>query len=93
MFCANDQLALGVLHAFAESGVRVPHEVSVVGFDDVEGSAHFFPPLTTVAPDFTALGRVCLEQMVSAMAGASPTPVLVGSALTVRASTAAPRSM
>ncbi|WP_239078979.1 LacI family DNA-binding transcriptional regulator [Cellulomonas marina] len=91
VFAANDQLALGVLHAFAEAGVKVPQDVSVVGFDDVEGSAHFFPPLTTVTPDFVALGRVCLEQMVSAMAGSPPSSLLVGSSLTVRSSVGPPR--
>ncbi|WP_337061350.1 LacI family DNA-binding transcriptional regulator [Kineococcus sp. G2] len=86
VFAANDQLALGLLHAFAESGVSVPREVSVVGFDDVEGSAHFFPPLTTVTPDWAALGRRCLEQMVAALDGGTGEPVLVRTGLTVRAS-------
>ncbi|MFC8193746.1 LacI family DNA-binding transcriptional regulator [Cellulomonas sp. NPDC057328] len=92
VFAANDQLALGLLHAFAEAGVRVPHDVSVVGYDDVEGAAHFFPPLTTVTPDFAALGRRCLDQLVRAMAGEPPEPALVGASLTVRASSAAPRA-
>ena len=87
VFASNDQLALGLLHAFAEAGVRVPHEISVVGFDDVEGSAHFFPPLTTVAPDFAALGRRCLEQMVAAIAGEPAVDGLVGASMRVRAST------
>jgi len=91
VFAANDQLALGLLRAFAEAGLRVPRDISVVGYDDVEGSAYFFPPLTTVAPDFVALGRRCLEQMVAAMAGEPPQPALVGASLTVRASTAPPR--
>lgn len=91
VFAANDQLALGLLRAFAEAGLRVPQDISVVGYDDVEGSAYFFPPLTTVAPDFSALGRRCLEQMVAAMAGEPPRPALVGASLTVRASTARPR--
>lgn len=69
VFAANDQLALGLLRAFAEGGVRVPQDVSVVGFDDVDGSAHFFPPLTTVRQDFGELGRRCLELLLSAIAG------------------------
>ncbi len=44
VFAGNDHLALGVLQAFWEAGVVVPRDVSVVGFDDVEGSAHFIPP-------------------------------------------------
>lgn len=92
VFAANDQLALGLLHAFAEAGVSVPRDVSVIGFDDVEGSAHFFPPLTTITPDFTELGRRCLDQMVAAIAGAPAVDGNVGASIRVRASTAPPRA-
>lgn len=92
VFTANDQLALGLLHAFADAGVNVPREVSVVGFDDVEGSEHFFPPLTTVRPDWAALGRRCLERMAAAIERQPAQGVLVGARLVVRASSAAPRA-
>ena len=61
IFAANDQLALGLLHAFWERGVRVPDDVAVVGFDDEVGAAHYTPPLTTVRQDFGALGRLAVE--------------------------------
>lgn len=86
VFAANDQLALGLLHAFADAGVSVPREVSVVGFDDVEGSEHFFPPLTTVTPDWAALGARCLERMTAAMDHRPAEGALVGARLTVRSS-------
>jgi DNA-binding LacI/PurR family transcriptional regulator len=57
VFAANDQMALGLLHAFREAGLDVPGDVSVVGFDDIPESAHFWPPLTTVHQDFAELGR------------------------------------
>ncbi|WP_327109632.1 LacI family DNA-binding transcriptional regulator [Nonomuraea glycinis] len=57
VFVANDQMALGVLRAFAEQGVKVPEQVSVVGFDDIPESEFFSPPLTTVRQDFGAVGR------------------------------------
>jgi DNA-binding LacI/PurR family transcriptional regulator len=60
----NDQLALGLMHAFAESGLRVPGDVSVVGFDDIPEAEHFTPPLTTVRQDFAALGRDMLATLV-----------------------------
>lgn len=92
VFAANDQLALGLLHAFAEAGVRVPDDVSVVGFDDVDGSAHFVPPLTTVRQEFGALGRRCLEMLRAAIAGEPVLPDVIAPRLVVRSSTAPPRS-
>ncbi|WIB13221.1 substrate-binding domain-containing protein [Curtobacterium sp. MCPF17_052] len=56
VFAGNDQMALGVLHAFAEEGLRVPDDIAVIGFDDVPEAAHFTPPLTTVRQDFQAMG-------------------------------------
>ena len=68
VFASNDHLALGVLRAMHERGRRVPHDVSVVGFDDVPEAAYFIPPLTTVRPDFAAVARetlgLLLEQVV-----------------------------
>lgn len=91
VFAANDQLALGLLRAFAEAGVRVPADVSVVGFDDVDGSAHFFPPLTTVRQEFGALGRRCLEVLLAAIAGEAVESGLIAPGLVVRASSGPPR--
>ena len=61
---SNDQMALGLLRAFGEGGVAVPGEVSVTGFDDIEGTAHFQPPLTTVRQDFAALGEAAMARML-----------------------------
>ena len=92
VFAANDQLALGLLHAFAEQGVRVPLDVSVVGFDDVDGSAHFVPPLTTVRQEFAMLGRRCLAVLRAAIADETVGPAAITPRLIVRASTASPRA-
>lgn len=92
VFAANDQLALGLLRAFAESGVRVPDDISVVGFDDVDGSAHFFPPLTTVRQEFGALGRRCLEVLVAAIEDRPAESALIAPSVVVRASSGRPRA-
>jgi DNA-binding LacI/PurR family transcriptional regulator len=92
VFTANDQLALGLLRAFAEAGVRVPDDVSVVGFDDIEGSAHFYPPLTTVRQEFGTLGRTCMALLVSVLGGEDGESVLVPPSLVVRASSGPPRA-
>lgn len=70
VFVANDQMALGVLRALAEAGVRVPEEMSVVGFDDVPESAYYWPPLTTVRQDFGEVGREAFQLLLDRMSGA-----------------------
>nr|WP_246656370.1 LacI family DNA-binding transcriptional regulator [Dactylosporangium vinaceum] len=64
VFCANDQMAIGVLRALHEAGRRVPRDVSVVGFDDVPEAPYLLPPLTTVRQDFAELGRHSLALLV-----------------------------
>lgn len=54
---ANDQMALGAIHALKEAGIRVPDQVSIVGFDDIPEAAHFDPPLTTMRQNFPLLGK------------------------------------
>ena len=69
VFVGNDQMALGLLRAFHESGVRVPGDVLVAGFDDVPEAAFFTPPLTTVRQDFAAVGRLCIELLLRRIDG------------------------
>jgi len=93
IFVANDQMALGVLHGLNERGLRVPEDLSVVGFDDLPDSRHFLPPLTTVRQDFAALGVLALQLIVAAIDD-EPTPdyQTIEPRLVVRDSSAAPRA-
>ncbi|MDF2574537.1 MAG: LacI family transcriptional regulator [Agromyces sp.] len=92
VFAANDQMALGVLRAVAESGRAVPGDVSVVGFDDVADAADYRPPLTTVRQDFDALGSRAVAALVDGIeAGAPAAFESVPTRLVVRASTAPAR--
>uniref|UniRef100_A0AAU3H667 LacI family transcriptional regulator n=1 Tax=Streptomyces sp. NBC_01401 TaxID=2903854 RepID=A0AAU3H667_9ACTN len=61
LLCLNDQLALGALRALYEHGLRVPDDVAVIGFDDVEGGRFSVPTLSTVAPDKAAVARVAVQ--------------------------------
>ncbi|HEY2123378.1 MAG TPA: substrate-binding domain-containing protein [Chthoniobacterales bacterium] len=61
---ANDHMALGVLSAFSENGIKVPDEVSVLGFDGLPETAFYHPPLSTIYQDFGALGEVALEYLL-----------------------------
>jgi DNA-binding LacI/PurR family transcriptional regulator len=65
VFAANDYLAIGAVRAFADAGIRVPEDVSVVGFDDVEGSAFLSPALSTVRQPFAELGRAAVRALIS----------------------------
>jgi DNA-binding LacI/PurR family transcriptional regulator len=91
VFCANDQMALGAVHAFCDAGLEVPRDVSIVGFDDVPEAAHFLPPLTTVRQDFEALGRRIMDTVEAVLAGDDEPVDAVLPELVVRRSTAAPR--
>ena len=90
VFCANDQMALGLLRALNEAGRSVPGDVSVVGFDDIPEAAYLIPPLTTVRQDFTAVGRRAIQIIQAALAGEPAPERLISPELVVRASSAAP---
>lgn len=66
---ANDQMALGAIHALAERGLRVPEDVSVTGVDDTAEAAYFMPALTTVRLDFRAQGRAALAALLDLIGG------------------------
>ncbi|MCL3861202.1 LacI family DNA-binding transcriptional regulator [Actinotalea sp. K2] len=91
VFVANDRMALGVIRALAERGVRVPEEVSVVGVDDIPEAAFFCPPLTTVHIDFAAGGEVAARSLISLIERPDePPPLYPESRLVERQSTAPP---
>ncbi|MCZ2403185.1 LacI family DNA-binding transcriptional regulator [Paenarthrobacter sp. Z7-10] len=91
VFVANDQMALGMLRAFSETGVRVPEDISIVGYDDQPEAAYFLPPLTTVSQDFEELGRSCMRVLLRALRETSAeSDPLVRPRLVVRSTTAAP---
>lgn len=93
IFVANDQMALGLVHGLAERGIRVPEDISVVGFDDLPDARHFLPPLTTVRQDFAALGALALRLIIAAIDGQDAAEHdMIAPRLIVRGSTAAPRS-
>ncbi|NVM99136.1 LacI family DNA-binding transcriptional regulator [Arthrobacter sp. SDTb3-6] len=89
VFAGNDQMALGLLRALAEAGVRVPGDVSVVGFDDLPEGAYLVPPLTTVRQGFEELGRRCIDALLARIVdGEGARTEVVAPVLVVRDSTA-----
>jgi DNA-binding LacI/PurR family transcriptional regulator len=93
LVAANDQMALGAIRAFEESGIKIPRTISVVGFDDIPEAAFFRPPLSTVKQDFATLASSSVECLMTQLNESSPgrmrtiRPTLVG-----RESTAAPNN-
>jgi LacI family transcriptional regulator len=68
--CANDQTALGVMHALSRRGIRVPGEVGVTGFDDVPVARHLHPPLTTVRQPIQEMGATAFDVLYSRISAA-----------------------
>jgi DNA-binding LacI/PurR family transcriptional regulator len=94
IFCANDEVAAGVLRAAREVGLSVPGDVSVVGFDDIIMSNYTDPPLTTISTGKEQMGRQATARLLDLVEGrrTDTHEDLVPVELVVRSSTAAPRS-
>ncbi len=86
-FVANDQMAIGVLHALVEAGRSVPGDVSVVGFDDIPEAAYLNPALTTIRQDFKAVGQRAIELVIATLEGTPASVPLLSPELIVRDST------
>jgi LacI family repressor for deo operon, udp, cdd, tsx, nupC, and nupG len=91
IFCFNDEMAIGTIDAARRRAVRVPHDVSVIGFDDIRFSAHVDPPLTTIAQPMREIGSRTVRLLLEILAGrpTAPPSVTLPHQLVVRASTAA----
>lgn len=89
----NDLLAIGMLRRFADRGVRVPEDVSVVGYDNIFGAEFCSPSLTTLAGPHEKAGRAAVDLLVAALGTRSPADavrrVVLPSHLVIRESTAA----
>lgn len=89
----NDQVAFGAVARIREAGLKIPRDISVVGFDNLEMAAQFSPGLTTVDQEVNSLMQTGVDAMVCQLDGASesrPTVIQVRPRLVVRASTAPP---
>lgn len=64
VFCANDQIAIGVIKALRDAGKRIPEDVSVIGFDDVPMVEHLSPALTTMRVNKEALGAIAVKTLM-----------------------------
>jgi LacI family transcriptional regulator len=87
--CGNDLMAFGALRRLLDDKVRVPEQVSVIGFDDIEFAAYASVPLTTIRVPLTEMGRMATELVLELLGGGVPASLpTVAVGLVVRGSTA-----
>lgn len=94
IFCFNDEMAIGVLHSARQRGLRVPDDLSVIGFDDIRFAQYMDPPLTTIRQPMRELGEATVRLLLNILRGnvKDAVSVTLPHALIVRASTAPPRA-
>jgi DNA-binding LacI/PurR family transcriptional regulator len=90
LFAYNDISAIGSICAFQESGLRVPQDVSVVGFDDIQTAAYIVPPLTTVRQPLLQMGQTAARTLLEQIEGRKEyvAEIVITPELVVRKSTA-----
>jgi LacI family transcriptional regulator len=92
IFCFNDRIAIGAIGALREAGLAVPHNVSVIGYDDISVAEWITPPLTTMRPPARQMGRLAMTLILKQLKERSNIEdVVVQAELVVRQSTAPPR--
>jgi LacI family transcriptional regulator len=91
IFAANDQMAYGTRLALYRRGIRVPEDLSLVGFDDEPAAAFMIPPLTTIRQPAVELGREAAKVILARLKREPMTPARLEAELVIRESTAIPR--
>lgn len=92
VMCSNDMLAIGVLHRFSREGIRVPADISLIGFDDIHMARMMIPPLTSVRMSRADLARNAVTALRAHLEGTSPQrEYQITTQLVVRESTDFPR--
>jgi DNA-binding LacI/PurR family transcriptional regulator len=87
IFAVCDEIALGALRELTESGVRIPADAALMGFDGIRASAQAMPPLSTIQPDFAAAGAMLVDKLLAVIAGQPHEQRRVPVTLLARAST------
>ncbi|HZX07875.1 LacI family DNA-binding transcriptional regulator [Kribbella sp.] len=89
VFCYNDLLALGALRTILSRGLRVPDDIALVGFDDIEDGRYSTPSLTTISPDKTQIAKNAVQLLLDRLDGdrSAPTELAADYTLEIREST------
>ena len=86
---ANDRMALGAMHVLRGRGIRIPDDLAITGFDDIEEAAWFAPPLTSVEQPLAEMGRQAVQRLRGEFEGteSAPTAIHLRAELMIREST------
>ncbi len=84
IFAFSDTVAMAFISAFRERDIRVPENLSVVGYNDIPTAAYFTPRLTTIRQDIHQAGRVLVAKLMRILDGESPLSALIGTELITR---------
>jgi LacI family transcriptional regulator len=89
VFTSNDAMAVGVYHALFEAGLRIPQDMAVMGYDDIELARYLTPPLTTIHQPKDELGQLAIDTLIHRLndPDASQQTLVLTPELVVRAST------
>jgi DNA-binding LacI/PurR family transcriptional regulator len=87
VFAASDLLAMSCANVFRDLGLRIPQDVRVMGYDDVEAAAHFYPPISTVRQPIEQAGMTMVDLLMKQIAGQVVMPQVLPTTLLLRAST------
>jgi DNA-binding LacI/PurR family transcriptional regulator len=95
LFAYNDISAIGAVRAFQEAGLRIPQDISVVGFDDIALASFCLPPLTTVRQPLLKMGKIAAQTVLDRIEDRAPfvPEIAIEPELVVRGSTATPRPL
>lgn len=93
LFAFNDISAIGAMGAFRDAGLRVPEDVSIIGFDDIQAAAFMNPPLTTMHQPLHRMGDLAAKTLLARIRGgpSDAEEIFVNAELMVRESTGAPK--
>ena len=86
VFAASDLIAIGAMKCLRKAGIRIPGEVSVVGFDDIPGASYATPSLTTVRQDTLLAARALVKNLLAMIESEPVKPRLLPMTLAVRGS-------
>lgn len=89
VFCYNDLVAIGAMRTLLTDGKRIPEDIAIVGFDDIEAARYLTPSLTTIAPDRDAIANLAVERLIARIGDAKieTAELFAGHKLVIREST------